>query len=257
MSSFNKQDFKTPPKQSSNLRTAEHTGQRQEYSPLKPEDEEYFLNTLELLIRMENDLEKAKQDLALQKDFNLFSGFKMLDRARKGFITIDELREALADLGVRAGQEELSLYFLRYDKDRDGRLRFAEYCDSFNPVDQYTQTLLNRRMESDSFMSSQTKDKVRKVWNVHFDLESKAEEMRQRLIRKPDFRISDAFERCDIDHDGVVKGEELQKLLESRGILISNAELIGFMDRIDKNRDGKITFAEFEEEIRPHSPSRA
>jgi Ca2+-binding EF-hand superfamily protein len=46
--------------------------------------------------------------------------------------------------------EELDLFFKRYDKDQDGRIRFSEFCDAFTPADAYYATLLNRRTSSNT-----------------------------------------------------------------------------------------------------------
>jgi hypothetical protein len=42
-------------------------------------------------------------------------------------------------------QDEIELFFLRYDKDRDGRLRFTEFCNSFIPLDGHFASMINSR----------------------------------------------------------------------------------------------------------------
>jgi hypothetical protein len=55
----------------------------------------------------------------------------------------------LADIGMLATYDEVELFINRYDKDRDGKLRFAEFCDAFIPRDYYLSLTLNRRNSND------------------------------------------------------------------------------------------------------------
>ena len=69
-------------------------------------------------------------------DFNLFDAFKIFDVLAKGSLTIHELHSGLVNnLGLVPSQDEIELFFQRYDKDRDGRIRFAEFCEAFVPLE--------------------------------------------------------------------------------------------------------------------------
>jgi hypothetical protein len=37
------------------------------------------------------------------------------------------------------------LYLSRYDKDKDGRLKYSEFCDSFLPIDPFHASLLAKK----------------------------------------------------------------------------------------------------------------
>jgi hypothetical protein len=45
------------------------------------------MRSLKVIIAFENDLEIAKQDLAVCKDFNIFDSFRLFDKLGKGLIT--------------------------------------------------------------------------------------------------------------------------------------------------------------------------
>ena len=41
--------------------------------------------------------------------------------------------------------QEITLFFIRYDKDRDGLLRFSEFTQAFLPLDDATSAVLEAR----------------------------------------------------------------------------------------------------------------
>jgi len=82
----------------------------------------------------------------MHADFNLFDAFKIFDQLARGSLTISELNYGLSNnLGIVVNPDELDLVFQRYDKDRDGRLRFAEFCDAFVPIDHDQAFIVNAR----------------------------------------------------------------------------------------------------------------
>ena len=86
---------------------------------------------------MERDLENSKINLTKTPDFNLFDAFRIFDIDSRGWITLTDLKIGLNEIGVYPDQEELALFFKRYDKDMDNRLRFSEFSDAFSPIDCY------------------------------------------------------------------------------------------------------------------------
>jgi len=175
------------------------------------------------------------------------------------------LKAGLNSIGIYPSHEEAELYFKRYDKNGDSRLRFSEFCDSFSPIDNYYQTMLNRRTSNDSrgrFLSrddcffSDTKLEFRSVWRTHFKIESYAESLRQRLYKRPGFNIYEAFISCDLNDDGKVSKDELRRLIESRGFYVSEKEVNHLVEKLDKDKDGRISYSEFREEFLPRSPVR-
>ena len=45
-------------------------------------------------------------------------------------------------------------------------------------------------------------------------------------------------------------------MIESNGFPVTSKEIASLMDRYDKNADGVITYQEFSDEIKPHSPMK-
>jgi Ca2+-binding EF-hand superfamily protein len=201
---------------------------------LRLEDEDELVRTMREQMSLEKELETAKINLSQKPDFNLFDAFRIFDVDSRGFVTHTDLKYGLNDIGVFPSNEELDLFFKRYDKNMDSRIRFSEFCDAFTPTDSYYSTLLNRRTSNnvrgrlyardDCFMA-ETKFEFKNVWRTHFKIETFSEQLRQRLDKRPGFNVFDAFASCDLFEDGVVTKNEIKRLIESRGFYVSEKEV--------------------------------
>jgi len=58
---------------------------------------------------------------------------------------------------------------------------------------------------------------------------------------------------CDLKNDGIIDKEEIKDLLIKFNFYVSEKEICALIDRYDRKRDGKITFAEFVEELKPRN----
>ena len=84
--------------------------------------------------------------MALRTDFNLIDTFRIFDQNGKGWITPEEIANGLFDFfSITVQPKTLMLYINRYDKDRDGRLKYSEFCDSFLPLDTFHASLLAKK----------------------------------------------------------------------------------------------------------------
>jgi len=68
--------------------------------------------------------------------------------------------------------------------------------------------------------------------------------LRQRLYKRPGFNIYEAFNSCDLGDDGIISKEELRRLIESRGFYISEKEVNTLVEKLDKDKDGIISYQE-------------
>lgn len=75
--------------------------------------------------------------------------------------------------------------------------------------------------------------------------------MRKQINRDPMFDPYDAFKVCDINNDGIITKNELRRVLDSRGFNSTELEISSLMNKLDKDRDGKVSYAEFMDEVRP------
>ena len=215
-------------------------------------DEDEMVNGLRDMIRVENDIEREKTSLALKPDFNLTDAFKIFDTNYCGNITVTELRDGLAAIGVYPTSEELDLFVSRYDTSGDRRLNMREFSDAFLALDAYYAGMAERRgsnhryplyRRDDCFMPD-TQLEFRAVWRTHFRSEVAAETVRQRLQRNPYFNVYEAFNSLDANDSGAISREEFKRLIQSRGFYVSEKEATEIVEKMDKNKNGRVSFAE-------------
>jgi Ca2+-binding EF-hand superfamily protein len=214
------------------------------------------------IIKEERDLESAKLNLARRLDFNLYDAFRIFDSCNRGYITLADLRDGLAAIGVYPSTADMELYIKRYDRFGERRLRFSEFSDSFTPTtDAYASSSLARRRSNphvpsrfsarDDCFEAGTRVEMRAAWNTHFKVESMCEGIRQRLRLLPCFDLYSAFLTCDLYHDGVISKDELRRLIDSRGFYVTETDAKHLVDKMDRDRDGVVSYSEFREELEP------
>ena len=72
--------------------------------------------------------------MALKRDFNLYDAFKVFDIKQRGYVTQIDFETALKyDLRVYASDEEMSLLFKKFDKNRDGVISYVEFIKGVLP----------------------------------------------------------------------------------------------------------------------------
>lgn len=83
-----------------------------------------------------------------------------------------------------------------------------------------------------------------------------AENMRQRLSRSMDFDTHKAFTDLDLDKNGFITSDEFESMLKLHGVSVTDLDLRCLMEHYDKNGDGRVSYGEFVQEVRPQSPRK-
>ena len=68
--------------------------------------------------------------------------------------------------------------------------------------------------------------------------------------------MHEAFQAVDKDRNGYITFGEFQSLLELHGIFATIKDVESLMDRYDKDKDGRVSYSEFLDEVTPKSPSK-
>lgn len=229
------------------------------YRPCAPtlssSNEYELVKALYDIIKEERDLEAAKINLAKRADFNLYDAFKVFDTTSRGYITIADLREGLAAIGVFPTASDMELYIKRYDKFNERKVRFSDFNESFTPqTDSYYSSSLARRRSNywqgsrysarDDCFEAGTRVEFRAVWNTHFKVEAMNEGIRQRLRSLPCFDLYNAFLTCDLYNDGVISRDELRRFIDCRGFYVSDTDAKQLVEKMDQNKDGTVSYSE-------------
>jgi Ca2+-binding EF-hand superfamily protein len=68
--------------------------------------------------------------------------------------------------------------------------------------------------------------------------------------------VYEAFNSLDLNDNGSINSSEIKRMIESRGYFVGFKEVDHVVDRMDKNKNGRVTFSEFRDETLPKSPAR-
>mmetsp|Transcript_66157 Transcript_66157/g.187702 ORF Transcript_66157/g.187702 Transcript_66157/m.187702 type:complete len:293 (-) Transcript_66157:188-1066(-) len=169
--------------------------------------------------------------------------FRTINASGDGQATPEELRTALQDLGLRLKADQFAALVARLDADRSGKVDFKE-------LDKALRQAERRQAEAREGAPARepTSGKDRRAFSKRALMEKDKEEFRQifclfkQLCRTGG---SDEPELVDWDESGDIVVDELEQLLETVGLKLTNSELDAIIKDLDKNNDGSINFEEF------------
>lgn len=118
---------------------------------------------------------------------------------------------------------EVDLWMKRYGGFCSiSKVKFSQFCRSFDPRDNYYSTLLNRRQSKLTgelaVFSEDTLKLYRSLWRNILTDEGISEGQRQRFERMQDFSAEKMFRMLDLDRDGCFTPGEVTEFLAERGI---------------------------------------
>ena len=102
----------------------------------------------------------------------------------------------------------------------------------------------------------ETRNMFLSTFRTHFTIEENAEMLRKRLARRPNFNVHEAFLAIDRDSNGYITKEELRRILSENGVFANERDLQFVVQRFDRNNDGRVSYAEFMEEMVTKCPQK-
>ena len=162
-------------------------------------------------------------------------------------------------MGVYCQQSELELFFKRYDTNNDSKIRYLEFCDAFAPKDKLYASHLASKTSNfilhshQEPLSMKTRFAFADTIRTMLKCESFTEELRQILKSShyENFTMSGAFQAMDANHNGFLTKNEMREFMEKQEFFPTERELELLMKRMDRDRDGKVTYEEFYQEMAP------
>jgi Ca2+-binding EF-hand superfamily protein len=84
-----------------------------------------------------------------------------------------------------------------------------------------------------------------------FHTERAGECLRARIAKRPHFTLDNAFSYCDKNRDGAITSNDIRDTLAEHGFFATEKEIGFIMYKFDKDRDQKIGYSEFIQEMTP------
>lgn len=205
-------------------------------------------------------MERQKQSLAEQSDYNLMDGFQMMDEKNLGWVAAPQVLQFLIINGVFAHKDDVYHFVRRFDRDMDSKLLYSDFCEAITPKDTYYQHALhnrkgryihNKTVPKKLYFTEQTRDAFFMTLKKHFEIEETVELSKKKLWRRPTLDIHDAFSCVDVNKRGSLIKEDFQALLENNGFHPSDVEMNYLVSRFDRSLNGIINYQEFMDEILP------
>jgi Ca2+-binding EF-hand superfamily protein len=178
-----------------------------------------LVNVFTKQIDLDREIERAKQQLALQHDFNLYDAFAMFDPLSKSYIGAYDLEKALNNLRVYASKDEPDLV-IKHFTNGHSRMSFTEFSHMFVTRDaEYARMVNNRQREGRRVFSFDTETRVQDVLRLQLRAEAMAESLRQRLSMTHEFSLHKAFNDLDSDRNGYITLGEFESMLRQHGYI--------------------------------------
>lgn len=155
-------------------------------------------------------------------------------------------------MGVEFDVMAIDLFFLHFDKDQKGALKYSEFCDAFVPKSQQCQQELQGRKASnlknsksyEQMFSEHTRMLYRALWEQLLHTEVVVEQERQLLLQNTNFDIQKAFNlfegtNSDGENNGFVTRDDL-----SRTLMLPDPDIDILFHKFNRRHSGVISYAE-------------
>ncbi|CAD8152804.1 unnamed protein product [Paramecium pentaurelia] len=189
---------------------------------------------IEYLLDKEIKIEKIKQQLALQKDFNTLDAFHALDVYGKGSIGVEEIDTLL---NQKSGQS--AHIFNRFNSDQ---LTYHDFLNLLQPFSVNFAEILNTRQSN----VDGNQKKLNQIFsNQTIKLLIELLTLLQQIPVKLNADIQ-LFTKIDnITRDNFIGVSDLQQYLYESGLRYTHHETMLLINAYDKDKDGRLSLQEF------------
>jgi Ca2+-binding EF-hand superfamily protein len=218
-------------------------------------EERQFNDFLIKLMNIEDQIESAKINLALNPDFNCEDAFRIFELNGRGFLDENDLKYGLNLIGVYPTDFQVRLLMKRFDLQKEGCINYVDFFDMLVPFEKEYRTMVENRLPRscclyrcpDVFCFN-TLCALRNVFNLIINTESEINNNRK-LFGTLRLRLRDIFGLLDYLRTGYFTNSDLIVYLKNRGLFTTNKQADLLFIRLDKYRNGKIDFRNVEDEL--------
>ena len=213
---------------------------------------DYLINAM----NFESKIEKIKINLACQNDFNCEDAFRVFELDSRNFLTEDDLKYGLNQLGLKPSDIEIKLLMKRFDLEKEGIINFSDFFDMIVPFEKDYRNMVENRFPNScchckcpDIFNINTKSLMKKLFELLIESENKLNQMKKNYASLR-VVLSDIYKFIDVNESGFFKENELISYLKEIGGFNNMKDCDLLFIRLDKNRDGKVDFYEIEDEFK-------
>ena len=203
------------------------------------------------IIDSEKNIEYLKNQLFSDNNFNLNKLFNYFDKYQNGYISLVDFQEGLETFNIN--NKNCLLLFSNFDTSNNGRLTKENFISIFLPLNlseciENNKNILVSQEEMDNFTSFEiyTKENISQLLNClieHFTYLNEISKYYEDKIIDVEY----IFSILDNNNKGYIEEEEFQNIFKygDNGRCVDFEDLLLIMEKIDSNKDGKITCQDF------------
>ena len=203
------------------------------------------------IIDSEKNIEFLKNKLFSDNNFNLNKLFNYFDKYQNGYISLVDFQEGLESFDIN--NKNYLLLFSNFDVSNNGRLTKENFISIFLPLNlseciRNNKNILVSGEDIDEYTSFEynTKDIITQLLNCLINHFTYLNEISKYYENKR-IDIEYIFNILDKNNKGYIEEEEFQQIFKygDNGKCIPFEDLLLIMEKIDSDKDGKITCQDF------------
>ena len=208
-----------------------------------------FQNFLKLLLEGENKIEKMKIELCNNKEFNVEDTFRLFEKNGRGFLDLDDLKYGLGVLNIYPSEFNMKLFMKRYDLQNKGYITFADFFDIVVPFELKIREDVEKRIPKSNcpkiILSREIINSLKKLFKYLIEFETRVNIERKSV----NINVKEVFNIFDSNSEGFFYFPNFINYITNYGLLDDNINPDLLYIRLDKNRNGRIDFKEFVDEM--------
>ena len=226
---------------------------------LNEEKKNLLLDLFKIIVNTEVNTEKKKYVMSLNYQINLSDLFSLFDYSNEDAISTYDIYTVLKNyFNYESNMKNIKLLFLRYDKDKDEKLNYREFCEMILPKKiEFARMIINHHPDENFIKFSDESNKV--IFDVIKSLIDAEEEIYQFKIKMNSFQGFSIFECWELlknKYENLINRTDIKHFLNENGFTIINDEMEFLMDyiKIITKSKGDLNFNDLVRLVNPHNP---
>jgi Ca2+-binding EF-hand superfamily protein len=199
----------------------------------------------------EQEVEKSREILSQNLDFEAYTAFKHLDRESRGSLSASDIQFFFQGFHKTFELSHIQLLISQYDKNLDGRLSLNEFINFVLPsTNEALKDSVSLRTPLPS-LSLEIQYLMLHLFELEVIYHEEIEKIRCDVTIQPDFSLLDSFRTIDYLKNSVIDKAAVRRFVEIQGFYLNDLEVSGVIRRLDMDGDGAVNYLEYVDAVMP------